>query len=115
MMNDINVLEHIIKYCEDIEVTINRFGNDFNTFENDMDFKNSISMSIMQIGELTTHLSSMFKSKTVNVVPWNLIKSMRNHYAHGYFYMDNKEIFETAIADIPDLKKKCTSFLDELK
>ncbi len=112
-MIDSNVLEHIIKYCDDIAFTINRFGNDFSLFEKDLDYKNSISMSIMQIGELTTHLSDDFKRKTSKDIPWNLIKAMRNHYAHGYFFMDNKEIFETAIYDIPELKLKCIKILDE--
>lgn len=115
MMKDINVLEHIIKYCDDIEETINRFGENFEIFENDTDYKNSISMSTMQIGELTTHLSDEFKQSSSKDIPWNLIKAMRNHYAHGYFYMDNKEIFETATTDIKTLKEKCIGFLLELK
>lgn len=115
MNRDINVLEHIVKYCDDIESTVNRFGKNFEIFESDTDYKNSISMSTMQIGELTTHLSDDFKKKTSSEIPWNLIKAMRNHYAHGYFYMDNKEIYETATTDIVGLKAKCLKFLEELK
>ncbi len=114
MKKDKSVLMHIIKYCDDIETTINRFGDDFSFFENDIDYKNSISMSIMQIGELTTHLSDQFRKATAEQIPWNLIKAMRNHCAHGYFYMDNKEIYETAKDDVPDLKRKCLGILDRM-
>ncbi len=113
-MSDRNVLEYIIKYCDDVETTIKRFGDGLSVFENDVDYKNSISMSIMQIGELTTHLTEEFKKETSKDIPWNLIKAMRNHYAHGYFYMDNKEIFETAVVDIPNLKEKCLEILKNI-
>lgn len=114
MSRDKNVLAHIIQYCDDIASTLQRFGNDFSVFEKDKDFKNSISMSTMQIGELTTHLSDEFKKKTAGDIPWNLIKAMRNHYAHGYSFMDSKEIFETATTDIPGLREKCVHLLEDI-
>lgn len=115
MNRDSNVLKHIIKYCNDIEATIARFGEDFEIFERDNDYKNSVSMSTMQIGELTTHLSDDFKKRTSGEIPWNLIKAMRNHYAHGYSFMDTKEIFETATSDIVGLKAKCLNLLQNLE
>lgn len=108
---NINVLEHIISYCNDIQHTLERIKYDFETFENDKDFKNSISMSMMQIGELSTHLTDDFKTETTKDIPWGLIKGMRNHYAHGYHFMDNKEIFETAVNDIPEVKRKCEKII----
>lgn len=114
MNRDKNVLAHIIQYCDDIADTLQRFGNEFSVFQQDKDFKNSISMSTMQIGELTTHLSDEFKRNTAGEIPWNLIKSMRNHYAHGYSFMDSKEIFETATTDIPGLKVKCLLLMEHL-
>ena len=94
------------EYCEDIHRTVNRFGNSYEIFSQDIEYRNSISMSIMQIGELTTHLSDEFKEQTGDEIPWRLIKGMRNHFAHGYAYMETKDIFETAIEDIPLLEKK---------
>lgn len=115
MNRDFNILEHIIQYCNDIETTLDRFGKDYAIFQSDKDFKNSISMSTMQIGELTTHLSEEFKRRTAKEIPWTLIKGMRNHYAHGYAFMDSKEIFETATTDIPGLKEKCELLREQLK
>lgn len=108
-----NILEHIISYCNDISHTLVRIHYNFQEFETDKDFKNSISMSLMQIGELSTHLSEDFKLSTKHEIPWGLIKGMRNHYAHGYAFMDNKEIFETAVNDIPELKLKCQQIIQE--
>ena len=43
---DISVLKHMLKYCNEIENTINRFGNDIEKFKSDNDYKDSLSMKI---------------------------------------------------------------------
>lgn len=50
---DLQRIQHIKTYCEDIAETIARFGNDYNIFSFDRDYVNSVSMSMMQIGELS--------------------------------------------------------------
>jgi hypothetical protein len=47
---DIQHLQHIKTYCEDIAETITRFGGDYDTFAHDKDYFKSVSMSMMQIG-----------------------------------------------------------------
>ena len=108
---DINRIKHIKRYCEDISATIIRFGNSFDAFQQDTDFYNSISMSIMQIGELSVGLSSEFQDATRTQIPWGLIKGMRNRFAHSYATMDRSDIWETAAADIPNLLQFCDSIL----
>ena len=108
---DIDKIKHIKCYCEDISTTINRFGNSFDAFQQDIDFYNSISMSIMQIGELSVGLSSEFQEATCTQIPWGLIKGMRNRFAHSYATMDRSDIWETAAADIPNLLQFCDSIL----
>lgn len=61
-------------------------------------------MDIMQIGELSTHLSEEYIMKTSGEVNWKVIGGMRNRFAHGYFTMDYEIIYETAINDIPKLQ-----------
>ena len=100
---DLQILEHIVKYAEEIEQTINRFGASETSFNDDYDYRNSVSMSIMQIGELSKHLASDFKSRFPNI-PWHKISGMRNHFAHGYSSMDNRMIWQTATENIPMLK-----------
>ena len=43
---DFTILKHMQKYCEEIEKTINRFGNKIENFKNDNDYRDSISMKI---------------------------------------------------------------------
>lgn len=92
---------------------MSRFGNNLNTFLDDSDYINSVSMSIMQIGELSAHLSNEFKVATVNVVQWNFTVGIRNHFAHGYSYMEEDEIFSTAINDAPVLKENCQKLIQQ--
>jgi uncharacterized protein with HEPN domain len=49
----------------------------------DEDYRNSISMYIMQIGELSGGLSAEFKESSKNQMPWGMIKGMRNMVAHA--------------------------------
>lgn len=102
---DISVLKHMLKYCNEIENTINRFGNDIEKFKNDNDYKDSLSMKIFQIGELANHLTDEYLEETKNKINWNAIRGMRNRFAHGYGKMDSNKIFYTGIEDIPVIKK----------
>ena len=104
-------LEHILDYCQDIEDSLDRFGRDLDVFVADRDFYNSVSMSLLQIGELTKRLAPETMALTGEDISWNAIKGMRDHFAHGYGEMDSEIILLTAVNDIPVLKKK----LEELK
>ena len=43
---DISILKHMLRYCNEIEKTINRFGNSIEDFKKDNDYKDSLSMKI---------------------------------------------------------------------
>jgi uncharacterized protein with HEPN domain len=104
---DLERIRHIRQYCLDIAKTVKRADNSLEVFSEDTDFYNSISMSIMQIGELSGGLSDEFKDATRNEMPWGMIRGMRNHFAHGYATMEKSEIWETATKDIPNLLSFC--------
>ena len=108
---DTQLLEHILQYCRDIENTVERFGNDFESFKNDKDYINSVSMSLMQIGELAGKFSDEYVQETKRIMDWRAIKNMRNMFAHNYGSMDIERIWETAIDDIPVLKEYCLAHL----
>lgn len=101
---DITILKHMLKYCNEIEKTINRFGSEIENFKRDNDYKDSLSMKIFQIGELANHLTDEYLEMTKNEINWNAIRGMRNRFAHGYGKMDSDKIFYTAIDDIPVIK-----------
>jgi len=63
-------------------------------------------MSLLQIGELSHHLTSEF-IKTHADIPWKNIIGLRNVVVHGYGQLDMETVWTTIIADIPDLYQKC--------
>ena len=75
---DLQRIEHIKEYCEEIANTITRYGNSFDIFDQDIDYQKSISFSILQIGELVGKLSEEYREKTNHLIHWSSIKGMRN-------------------------------------
>ncbi len=105
---DVDVLKHILRYCENIELLLGRFGKEFSIFQNDIAYRDSVSMNILQIGELVGHLSEGYRLATQEEIPWRAIKSMRNLFAHNYGNMDFNIIWATALESIPQLKDFCS-------
>ncbi len=100
------ILLHLQKYCKEISENLDFFGSNFNTFETNNIFRDSISMKIFQIGELTKELDRVDKKyieETKKNIPWQSIIRMRERFAHHYGEMDLKMIFNTATQDIPVL------------
>ena len=110
---DISILKYMLRYCNEIEKTINRFGNSIEDFKKDNDYKDSLSMKIFQIGELANHLTDEYLEETKNEINWNAIRGMRNRFAHGYGKMDLNKIFYTAVEDIPVIKEFVKKQLDK--
>jgi len=110
---DIQRIQHIITYCEDIAGTLVRFGQDYDIFVEDKDYFKSVSMSMMQIGALSVALSDDFKSATCDQIPWSAIKGMRNMYVHAYAAMNKEIIWASAVSDIPKLMGFCCKILDQ--
>lgn len=107
------VLSHMHDYCMMVNQTIARFGDSFEDFISDNDFKNSVSMSLLQIGELVPRLSDEFIAATSSKIPWRNMKNMRNLFAHDYDSMNVEIIWLTAREDIPQLMKFCKPYKDE--
>lgn len=105
--SDLSRIRHIAFYCVKISETVVRYGDSLDAFTNDWDFYCSVSMSIMQIGELAGGLSEEFRSETRTEIPWGLVKSMRNMFAHNYASMDKEVVWETASKDVPHLLRFC--------
>lgn len=100
------ILLHIQKYCTEIEENFKFFGTQVDTFKKNNIFRDSISMKVFQIGELTKELDKNYKDfiiKTENEIPWKSIIRMRERFAHHYGDMNLEIIFNTAIHDIPKL------------
>lgn len=110
---DKNYIEHMIMRCNRVLEDISRFGDSYDIFVADQTFCDSVSMNILQIGELSNHLSDEFKDSTRQAIPWKQIYDMRCKFAHGYGAMSKSDIWDTAINDIPVLKEFCKLQLEE--
>ena len=113
IQKDKSILWHMIKYCTEVSETITIMGLDFEKFAASHIARNSISMCILQIGELARKLSDDIKKKYTEI-PWQSAISMRNRAAHGYYTMDIATIWNTACIDAPILKSYCEKILEEI-
>lgn len=100
----------MLKYCEEIEEYVSRFGDSFDVFCEDKAYKGACSLDILQIGELSGNLTEQFKQE-YREIPWREIKSMRNIVAHGYGSLDSDTTWKTIKEDIPFLKDFCLRML----
>ena len=107
------ILSHIYNYCEKITKTIKRFSSSFDVFLNDSDYQDSVSMNLLQIGELVPKLSDDFIQCTSKSIPWRNIKGMRNLLAHDYGSMNIEIVWETAVGDIPALQDFCKPYAEQ--
>ena len=110
---DAQILTHILEYCNRIEKTLSRFGREFDAFLEDQDYMDSVSMNLLQIGELAGKFSDAYVQKTKSQMDWRAIKNMRNMFAHDYGSMDKDRIWQTATEDVPMLKAYCERALTE--
>lgn len=112
------ILLHIQKYCIEIEENFKFFGTQLDTFKKNNIFRDSISMKIFQIGELTKELDKNYKefmNQTEKEVHWKSIIRMRERFAHHYGEMNLEIIFNTAINDIPKLNEFIQNELGDIE
>ena len=103
---DIQILQKICGYCEDIVFTHNEFHREYSTFCNNPIYRNAIALCLLQIGELVKKLSDEFV-QTHTEIPWSAIRGMRNVVAHEYGHIDIDTIWETSEAGIIELRDFC--------
>ena len=109
---DDQILQHIIKYCHQIETTVAYYDVDKDEFENNFVMQNALSTPIMQIGELVKKLSDNFRKENIHI-PWRSIAGMRDRLIHDYLEMDTDIAWEVIATDIPQLSKNCSKILAE--
>jgi len=109
---DETILQKIIKYCDDIAKANELFGSAEDKLRENSIYMNAVAMCILQIGELTTHISTEFKN-TYPDIPWSDIRGMRNVAAHHYGDFSAKYLWQTVEEDIPKLHQFCEERLSE--
>lgn len=110
---DVQRMEHIVDYCEDIEDTLLSIDQSSERFFGERQAQYAIAFSILQIGELVGKLSDELRSETKDQMDWPAIKGMRNIIVHDYGEIRLNVVWDVATHDIPNLKAFCLKQLDE--
>jgi len=109
---DIDIIKHIVGYCNDIAESITRFGSTLKDLTDDKDYRYSVSLSAFQITELVTQLSDDFTSEH-NSEPWREMRGMRKFFAHKYGKLDIEILYNTITKKVPELLDFCNEVLSE--
>ncbi len=114
---DKTILKKIMDYCVEIKNTHEYFKQDKELFTNDKSgfiYRNSITMPILQIGELSKMLSVEFLNEYTKI-PWKMIMRMRDIVAHHYGNLDYEIVWNTSVSDIPGLYLGIKEILENYK
>ena len=101
-------LQDIIEYADNVSMLIE--GYDFQKLVADKRTYFSVVKNIEVVGEAAYMLTKAFK-RTHPEVPWKFIQGMRHFLVHDYATIDDKELYNTAINDIPELRQHVAHYL----
>jgi len=110
---DSAILSKMIAYCDKVRTARERFGNAREIFESDIDYQSCCSMYVFQISEKSISLSESLKMANPHV-PWQMIRGMRNIFAHNYEALQVDRLWETMQNDLPKLREECMRILSGL-
>jgi uncharacterized protein with HEPN domain len=106
-LGDIRRLKQILKYCDDINEIHIKFGETYHNFVKEKEYRKSISMCLMRIGELVNGLDNEIIYGE-NDIPWQ--DFIKNRFAHRYGKVDMETTWQTSVEDIPNLQKFCIEY-----
>lgn len=110
---DTETLQLLAYYCKRIATVVDACQNQFDTFMQDEDKIDVMSLNMIQLGErINSNLSDEFKEKYTEI-PWRDYIAMRNKLTHAYFELDEELLWDSAITDVPILYEFCLSRLAE--
>lgn len=101
---------HIRTRCERIMKLTSE--TTYDTFCSDPDLQDIMIRSFLIIGEAVTHFSEEYITRHPEIM-WKELRAFRNVLAHQYFRLDLREIWETAVCEIPELYHQILSLEKE--
>lgn len=87
-------------------------GVDENAFLKDELRQSAILQKLTVIGEAAARLPRSFRARFPDV-PWSDMVGFRNIAIHAYFAVDWSIVWNTAIRDVPRLRRQMADILDE--
>jgi hypothetical protein len=68
LRKNIDILRHIVRYCDEISEAVELFGNSFEALQTSSPYKNATAMCIFQIGELSSLSMHECESMLINII-----------------------------------------------
>ena len=99
---DENILGKILDEIAMLEAYTAKLTRD--EFMKDEIVKRATAMTLINIGELTNHLSKEFQKEYAKI-PYRKIVDLRNVAAHGYHQLHFNFIWDTIKTDVPQLRE----------
>ncbi len=93
-------LDLMLQATEKIHIFLG--GLSMETFLKDQKTQSAVIMQLIVIGELTKKLPDEIKNKID--LPWKLMAGFRDLAVHEYFELDLRQVWETALNDVPTVK-----------
>ena len=103
-------LEDILEYSNNVTELIE--GHTLATFVANKGTYYSVMKNVEIVGEAAYMLSKAFK-KAHPATPWKVVQGMRHVLVHDYATIDDKELYNTAVNGIPELRKQIEEYLAE--
>ncbi len=94
---------------------VERFGDSFEFFRDDKAYHDLICFYLLQIGELSGHLSTEIRIYSADRIEWKQMKGMRNVVAHQYGSIRLDIVWNTVKQDVPPLKAFCKEMLKDFE
>jgi uncharacterized protein with HEPN domain len=95
------ILEHMLEDAVDVTDFTGQ-ATSFEDFSGNRLLRKGVVMSLLNIGELASHMPPDY-IEAHSDVPWKEMIGMRNIAAHGYHFMNLEVIWYTAVNSIPEL------------
>ena len=89
-------------------------GMTFELFLNDEKTIDAVIRQITVIGEAATHIPEEIISQSPEL-PWRSIRGIRNIVVHEYFGINTQTLWQTAIKNLPELKKQLKILNEKLQ
>ena len=103
-------LEDIIEYSNNVTMLIE--GYSFEKLVADKRTYYSVMKNVEVVGEAAYMLTKAFK-KAHPATPWKFVQGMRHVLVHDYATIDDRELYNTAVNDIPVLNEQVGRYLAE--
>jgi uncharacterized protein with HEPN domain len=92
---------------------MDRFGNDEDSFLEDVEYQYTCSFCIAQIGEIVKRLSFEVTEK-YKEISWSKIAKMRDFLSHSYHNINLSTVWKAISRDVPSLKEVCEKILKDI-